>query len=51
MAALRVRLGDFKLNTNEDGQYVEKNVTTVYRHTDFQPQGKNPAVRDGLNSV
>ncbi|XP_021963663.1 venom serine protease Bi-VSP [Folsomia candida] len=46
VAALRVRLGDFKLNTNEDGQYVEKNVTTVYRHTDFQPQGKNPAVHD-----
>jgi len=46
VAALRVRVGDFKLSSHEDGQYMERNVTTIYRHTDFMPQGKNPAVHD-----
>jgi len=47
VAALRVRLGDFKLNSYEDGQYVERNVTTIYRHTEFIPQTtKNPAIHD-----
>jgi len=46
VAALRVRLGDFKLNSHEDGVYMEKNVTTIYRHTEFVPQGKNPALHD-----
>ncbi|CAL8093669.1 unnamed protein product [Orchesella dallaii] len=37
VAALRVRLGDFNRNSNIDGPYVERNVTTVYRHSDFVP--------------
>jgi secreted trypsin-like serine protease len=43
VAALRVRLGDFNRNSNSDGQYVERNVTTVYRHSDFVPQKSNSA--------
>jgi secreted trypsin-like serine protease len=47
VAALRVRAGDFKLNTASDGlNYVERNVTTIYRSPEFVPQRKNPAVHD-----
>ncbi len=51
VAAMRVRLGDFKRNSYEDGQYVEMNVTTIYRHTDFVPQGKNPAVHTYIHKL
>lgn len=46
VAALRVRVGDFKLNSQEDGIYVERNVSVVYRHADFGPQRLQPAVND-----